>query len=92
MTFGRKINGLEEFTRYLGDARPTFTSTTNCDKLSDYFNKRTSPEANAAAVSACADSGIGVIAGFILGAPDDTVESMLEDLDAVLELPLLALN
>lgn len=58
----------------------------------DYFNKRTTVDVNKAAAQACAEAGIGVIAGFILGAPDDTTESILDDLDAFLELPLYALN
>ncbi len=58
----------------------------------DYYNKKTSVEANHAAVEALARAGIGVVAGFIVGGPSDTVDSVLKNLDAFLSLPLLAIN
>lgn len=58
----------------------------------DYFNKQTTVAQNRAAVEHLAAVGIGVIAGFIIGSPDDTVESVLYDLDEFLSLPLFAIN
>ncbi len=58
----------------------------------DYFNKHTTVEDNRRAVEALSRAGIGCNAGFIIGAPSDTVESILEDLDALLELPLFAVS
>lgn len=58
----------------------------------DYFNKQTTVEQNRVAVHALDSAGVGVVAGFILGAPHHTVEGLLADLDRFLELPLLFLN
>jgi len=58
----------------------------------DYYNKKTSVERNGQAVEALAHAGIGAVAGFIIGAPHDTLESILQDLDNFLELPLFAIN
>jgi hypothetical protein len=63
----------------------------NQDKL-DYFNKCTTVEGNVRAVKALAEEDIGTIAGFIVGAPDDDVDSVLSDLDTYLDLPLFALG
>ena len=54
----------------------------------DYFNKRTTVAQNKRAVEALDAAGIGVIAAFILGAPDDTTESIVEDYHRYLEMPL----
>lgn len=58
----------------------------------DHFNKQTTVEQNRSAVENLAAAGVGVVAGFIIGSPDDEVETVLEDLAAFLELPLLAIN
>lgn len=58
----------------------------------DYYNKATTTEQNRRAVSSLDQAGIGVIAGFIIGAPQDTYDTILDNLDAYLELPLLAIN
>jgi hypothetical protein len=58
----------------------------------DYFNKQTTVAQNRAAVEYLAAAGIGVVAGFIIGSPADTVESILYDLDEFLALPLFAIN
>lgn len=58
----------------------------------DHFNKQTTVEQNRSAVEHLAAAGIGVVAGFIIGSPDDRIESILEDLAAFLALPLLAIN
>lgn len=63
----------------------------NAAKLA-YFRKATTVEQNIAAAEALADAGIGVISGFIIGAPADTAASILEELHAFLQLPLLALS
>ena len=58
----------------------------------DYFNKGASVSQNKEAVS-CLDSvGIGVVAGFIVGAPHHTVSAILEQMDQYLRLPLLGIN
>lgn len=61
-------------------------------KALDYFNKATTAAQNATAVESLAAEGIGVVAGFIIGGPDDTVDDVLFDLDALLELSLFAIN
>jgi anaerobic magnesium-protoporphyrin IX monomethyl ester cyclase len=58
----------------------------------DYYNKASTVEQNREAAEALADAGIGVVAGFIIGSPHDTVESILDDLEQFLKLPLLAIN
>lgn len=58
----------------------------------DYFTKGTTVEQNRRAVEALAAAGIGAVAGFIVGAPHDTVESILETQDAYLSLPLSGLS
>lgn len=55
----------------------------------DYFNKHTTVEQNRAAVDALARAGVGVLAGFIIGAPHHTIESILDELDTFLAMPLL---
>lgn len=58
----------------------------------DYFNKGSTVAQNKAAV-ACLDSvGIGVVAGFIIGAPHHTVHSILDQMDHYLQLPLMGVN
>jgi anaerobic magnesium-protoporphyrin IX monomethyl ester cyclase len=58
----------------------------------DYYNKHTTVEDNCRAVEALHNAAIGCNAGFIIGAPFDTVESILQDLDALLQLPLFAVS
>ncbi|MGH8542327.1 MAG: B12-binding domain-containing radical SAM protein [Gammaproteobacteria bacterium] len=58
----------------------------------DYFNKGTTTNGNRTAVEALAAAGVGAIAGFIIGAPDDTVSSVLHDVDAFLAMPLFGLQ
>ncbi|MGH3853343.1 MAG: B12-binding domain-containing radical SAM protein [Pseudonocardiaceae bacterium] len=58
----------------------------------DYFNKQTTVAQNRTAVEHLAAVGIGVVAGFIIGSPDDTVASILFDLGEFLSLPLFAIN
>ncbi len=58
----------------------------------DYFNKRTSAAQNASAVAFLSKAGVGVIAGFIVGAPHHTSTSILHALDQFLDLDLLAIN
>lgn len=58
----------------------------------DYFNKGSTVAQNRAAVS-CLDSfGIGVVAGFIIGAPHHTVDSILQQMDEYMRLPLTGVN
>ena len=58
----------------------------------DYYNKQTTVADNQRAVEALDRAGIGCNAAFIIGAPTDTVESILQDLDAYLRLPLFAIS
>jgi anaerobic magnesium-protoporphyrin IX monomethyl ester cyclase len=58
----------------------------------DYYNKHTTVEDNLRAAKALASAGIGCNAGFMIGAPHDTVELILQDLDAYLDLPLFAIS
>jgi anaerobic magnesium-protoporphyrin IX monomethyl ester cyclase len=54
----------------------------------DYYRKATTVEMNQRAVTALNEAGIGVVCGYIIGAPHDTVQSILEDFDRVLQLPI----
>ena len=58
----------------------------------DYYRKATTVEMNQSAVRVLDAAGIGVVCGYIIGAPHDTLESSLEDLDRVLELPIYFLS
>ena len=58
----------------------------------DYYNKGTTTEENQHAAEQLHAAGIGVVAGFMIGAPHDNIESILSDLDRYLELPLFAIN
>jgi anaerobic magnesium-protoporphyrin IX monomethyl ester cyclase len=58
----------------------------------DYYNKHTTVADNRRAVEALAQAGIGCNAGFLIGSPSDTVESILQNLDAFLDLPLFAVS
>lgn len=54
----------------------------------DYYRKGTTVQMNQRAVRALDAAGIGVVCGYIIGAPHDTVASLLDDLDRVLALPV----
>jgi radical SAM superfamily enzyme YgiQ (UPF0313 family) len=58
----------------------------------DYFNKGTTVDQNRVAVTALAEHGVGTVAGFIVGAPDDTHRSIASELDALLSLPLYGVS
>src|SRR5262249_35119354 len=58
----------------------------------DYYNKQSTPAANARALHALARAGIDAIAGLIIGAPHDTVDSILDNADAYLELPMYGIS
>lgn len=58
----------------------------------DYYRKATTVEMNEIAVRVLNNAGIGVICGFILGAPHDTIESSLADIDHLLALPVFFLS
>jgi anaerobic magnesium-protoporphyrin IX monomethyl ester cyclase len=58
----------------------------------DYYRKHTTVADNERAVRVFDDAGIGVIAGYIIGAPHDDIDSVLEDLDRVLGLPIYFLS
>ena len=54
----------------------------------DYYHKATTVEMNQRAVVAFDAAGIAVVCGYIIGAPHDTVESILADLERALTLPI----
>ncbi|MEO3974845.1 B12-binding domain-containing radical SAM protein [Streptomyces sp. CAU 1734] len=58
----------------------------------DHYRKGTTVEMNKNGVRVLDAAGIGVVCGFIIGAPHDTVESILQDIDQVLELPIMFLS
>jgi radical SAM superfamily enzyme YgiQ (UPF0313 family) len=58
----------------------------------DYFRKGVSVVDNKRAVEALSIAGIGAVAGFIIGAPNDTIESIISELRSLLCLPLFAIN
>lgn len=84
-----------ELARAMADAgcRRAFVGIETMDQSTlDYYNKKTTIEQNAASVTALAEAGVMPIAGFIIGAPEQTVDDVLRDLDRFLELPLFAIN
>lgn len=58
----------------------------------DYYHKATTVEMNERAVKVLDEAGIDVICGFILGAPHDTLESSLADIERMLSLPIYFLS
>ncbi|MFO0754986.1 MAG: B12-binding domain-containing radical SAM protein [Byssovorax sp.] len=77
---------------FAAGCRKVFLGVESLDQRSlDYYRKATTVEMNQAAVRELDAAGIGVVCGYIIGAPHDTVESILEDIDRVLELPILFL-
>jgi hypothetical protein len=58
----------------------------------DYFHKGVTVAQNVAAVHHFSEAGIGVVAGFIIGAPHDTAESILAEVNRFLALPITAIN
>ena len=76
-------------TLYDAGCRKVFLGAESFDQRTlDYFHKATTVEMNQRAVEALDRAGIGVVCGYIIGAPHDTVESILADLDRALELPI----
>lgn len=77
----------------LAGCRRVFLGVESMDQRTlDYFRKETTVEQNRSAIEALAGNGIGPIAGFLIGAPHHTVESILADLDDYLSLPLFGIN
>jgi anaerobic magnesium-protoporphyrin IX monomethyl ester cyclase len=58
----------------------------------DYFNKDTNVAQNIQAVAALARAGVGVVSGFIIGAPHHTVDAILNTFDIYLSMPLYGLS
>ena len=58
----------------------------------DYYRKGTTVEMNRQAIHALDDAGIAVVCGYIIGAPHDTLDSILADIDRMLELPIFFLS
>jgi len=63
----------------------------NDDKLT-FFSKGATVNMNQIAVFSCAAEGIQVAAGWIIGAPDDTLESLDQELERFMALPLYSLD
>lgn len=78
---------------YDSGCRKVFLGVESLNQQSlDYYRKKTTVEMNKAAVKHLDAAGIGVVCGYIIGAPHDTLESTLADLDSVLELPIFFLS
>mgnify|MGYP001172129581 FL=1 len=58
----------------------------------EFFNKRATSDMNNVAVLCCHNAGIEVAAGWIIGAPEDTFESLQDELEAFLALPMYSLD
>lgn len=89
--YGRAETIDESVARAMANAgcRRVFLGLESMDQATlDYYNKRTTVEQNRIATESLNGAGIEVIAGFMIGAPAQTVEQILRDLDAFLELPL----
>ncbi|QCR07419.1 B12-binding domain-containing radical SAM protein [Brenneria rubrifaciens] len=77
---------------YRAGCRKVFLGLESMDQRSlDYYNKATTVEMNINAVTVLDAAGIGVVCGYIIGAPHDTITSILDDLDRVLKLPIFFL-
>lgn len=63
----------------------------NDEKL-EFFNKRATGKMNSIAVNSCFNAGIEVSAGWIIGAPDDTYETLQDELELFSTLPLYSLD
>ena len=63
----------------------------NEEKL-EFYNKRATADMNNIAVLCCYNAGIEVAAGWIIGAPGDTFESLQDELERFLALPLYSLD
>jgi anaerobic magnesium-protoporphyrin IX monomethyl ester cyclase len=73
--------------------RKVFLGVESLDQRSlDYYRKATTVEMNQNAVRVLDAVGIGVVCGFIIGAPHDTLETSLADIDRMLELPIFFLS
>jgi anaerobic magnesium-protoporphyrin IX monomethyl ester cyclase len=57
-----------------------------------YFNKQVSVADNRTSVQFFASAGIGVVAGYIIGAPHHTLETIMSDVEQLLALSLYAIN
>jgi len=78
---------------YAAGCRRIFLGLESLDQRSlDYYRKATTVEMNQEAVRLLDAAGIGVVGGYIIGAPHDTLESALADVDRVLELPIYFLS
>ncbi|MCF1450500.1 radical SAM protein [Agrobacterium vitis] len=74
---------------YAAGCRRVFLGAESFDQRSlDYYRKETTVDMNRQAVRALDAAGIGVVCGYIIGAPHDTVDSLLRDFDEVLSLPI----
>jgi anaerobic magnesium-protoporphyrin IX monomethyl ester cyclase len=58
----------------------------------DYFNKEVTVEDNRTTARAFGDAGIGVVAGYIIGAPHHTLDMIFNDVEELLALPIYAIN
>jgi anaerobic magnesium-protoporphyrin IX monomethyl ester cyclase len=73
--------------------RRVFVGLESLDQTTlDYYRKGTTVETNERAVRNLDESGIGVASGLIIGAPHQTVESILADFNRFLRLPILYLS
>ena len=78
---------------YAAGCRKVFLGVELLDQRSlDYYRKATTVEMNKTAVKVLDAAGIAVVCGFIIGAPHDTLESSLADIDRVLDLPIFFLS
>jgi len=85
----------ESIARQMFDAgcRRAFLGLESMDQqILDYYNKKCTVALNRRAVTHLAGAGIGVISGFIIGAPQQTIPAILEDIDRFLELPLFTIS
>ena len=78
---------------FAAGCRKVFLGVESLDQRSlDYYRKATTVEMNQIAVRELDAAGIAVVCGFIIGAPHDTLESSIADIDRVLALPIYFLS
>ena len=78
---------------FAAGCKKVFLGVESFDQRSlDYYRKATTVEMNQSAVHALDSAGIAAICGYIIGAPHETLESILADIDRMLALPIFFLS
>lgn len=78
---------------FASGCRKVFLGVESFDQRSlDYYRKGTTVEMNRQAIHVLDEAGVAVVCGYIIGAPHETLDSILADIDRMLELPIFFLS